>query len=117
MILNHINLTVSDVQATKAFLETYFGMRCAEGDEERKNFVAMFDDSNLVLTLMTGGRSTEIKYPGTFHIGFVQESETKVNEIYQRLKEDGFEVEAPQRHHAWTFYVMAPGGFSVEVMA
>ncbi len=37
------------------------------------------------------------------------------NEIYQRLIDDGFEIEPPQRHHAWTFYIQAPGGFTVEV--
>jgi catechol 2,3-dioxygenase-like lactoylglutathione lyase family enzyme len=31
--------------------------------------------------------------------------------------DDGFDVEPPQRHHAWTFYVQAPGGFTVEVLA
>jgi hypothetical protein len=49
--------------------------------------------------------------------GFGQESEERVNEIYQRLLDDGFEVEPPQRLHAWTFYVQAPGGFMVEVLA
>jgi lactoylglutathione lyase len=58
-----------------------------------------------------------VNYPSTFHIGFGQESEEKVNEINQRLKEDGFAVEPPQRFHAWTFYVQAPGGFTVEVLA
>ena len=111
MILNHVNLTVTDVPATADFLETYFGMRNGGGN---KGFTAMFDDSGLVLTLMKG---SQIEYPATFHIGFGQESEEKVNEINQRLKEDGFDVQPPERHHAWTFYVQAPGGFMVEVLA
>jgi len=40
-----------------------------------------------------------------------------VNEINQRLRDDGYAVDPPERHHAWTFYVQAPGGFTVEVMS
>ncbi|GHO57989.1 VOC family protein [Ktedonobacter robiniae] len=111
MKLNHVNLTVTDVPAATNFLETYFGLRNQGGN---KGFTVLFDDDNLVLTLMKAG---QVSYPGTFHIGFVQESEERVNEIYQRLKDDGFEMKPPERSHAWTFYVQAPGGFLVEVLA
>jgi hypothetical protein len=50
-------------------------------------------------------------------IGFIQESEERVNEMYRRLKDDGFAVEPPKRSHAWTFYIAAPGGFTIEVAA
>lgn len=112
MKLNHINLTVTDVGAAKAFLMTYFGMKL--GGERGRSFAALFDDNGMVLTLMKG---KEVKYPATFHIGFGQESEEKVNEIYKRLIDDGFSANPPERAHAWTFYVEAPGGFTVEVMA
>lgn len=36
--------------------------------------------------------------------------------MYRRLKADGFDVQPPQRSHGWTFYVVAPGGFAVEVV-
>jgi hypothetical protein len=45
------------------------------------------------------------------------ESEAKVDEINRRLKQDGYAVAPPERHHAYTFYVDAPGGFSVELGA
>jgi catechol 2,3-dioxygenase-like lactoylglutathione lyase family enzyme len=110
MILNHINLTVTDVEAAAGFLEKYFGLQHHGGEHK---FRVLFDDQGMVLTLMKGG---QIKYPASFHIGFGQESEEKVNEINQRLKDDGFDVQPPQRSHAWTFYVQAPGGFMVEVL-
>ena len=110
-------MTVTDVQAAKNFLETYFGMRNPEGETGNKNFVILFDDNGLVLSLMKAPRGGKLEYPSTFHIGFGQESEAKVNEIYERLKADGFDAPAPERHHAWTFYILAPGGFTVEVMA
>ncbi|SHE94101.1 Glyoxalase/Bleomycin resistance protein/Dioxygenase superfamily protein [Seinonella peptonophila] len=110
MILNHLNLTVPDVTATKEFLEKYFDLKTyfVRG----KGFALLRDNHNLMLSLMKG---TEVKYPQTFHIGFGQESKEKVNQINQRLKEDGFDVKPPEQLHNWTFYVMAPGNFNIEV--
>lgn len=116
MRLNHLNLTVTDVPAAEKFLETYFGLRSQRGDGDNRNFVVLFDDNGLVLTLMKAGRAAEVNYPGNFHIGFIQESPEQVNAVYQRLKTHGFDVEAPQQHHAWTFYLQAPGGFTIEVL-
>jgi catechol 2,3-dioxygenase-like lactoylglutathione lyase family enzyme len=115
MNLNHLNLSVTDVPATVAFLETYFGLRNLRGETVNPNFTVMLDDSGLALTLMK--HSAEVRYPGQFHIGFVQASEEQVNDLYERFKADGFDVQPPQRAHAWTFYVQAPGGFTVEVLA
>jgi hypothetical protein len=40
-----------------------------------------------------------------------------VDEIYERLKADGFDVGSPGAYHgAWTFFVRAPGGFDIEVL-
>ena len=111
MKLNHINLTVTDVAAAAEFLEKYFGLHHQGGN---KGMAFLFDDEGLVLSLMKG---TEVTYPATFHIGFAQPSEEKVNEINQRLREDGYDVPQPEHHHAWTFYVEAPGGFTVEVLS
>ncbi|MEC0239496.1 VOC family protein [Paenibacillus dokdonensis] len=112
MKLNHLNLTVSDVKATVDFLVKYFGLQIR--NTRGNAFAVLFDDGGLVLTLMKG---KQISYPNTFHIGFIQESEDRVNEINQRMKDDGFDVDLPQRSHAWTFYVQAPGGFTVEVLS
>lgn len=117
MKLNHLNLTVTDVPAAADFLAKYFGLQRGEGGRTNKSFVVLFDDNGMVLTLMKAGHGQEVRYPSTFHIGFVQESEERVNEINRRMKDDGFEVNPPQRSHAWTFYVQAPGGFAVEVLS
>jgi catechol 2,3-dioxygenase-like lactoylglutathione lyase family enzyme len=117
MIMNHLNLTVTDAAETARFLEKYFGLRGMEGVEPKTTFAMLRDDNGLVLTLIRASRDTEVVYPATFHIGFIQESEARVNEINQRLKEDGYEVPPPARFHgSWTFYFTAPGGFTIEVL-
>jgi catechol 2,3-dioxygenase-like lactoylglutathione lyase family enzyme len=115
--LNHINLTVTDVQETYRFLETYFGMK---GNGGNNNIAFLTDENGMILTLtsMKVGKESEVKYPATFHIGFAQSSEGAVNEINKRLKDDGHDVPAPSRRHgSWTFYFRAPGGFTIEVLA
>lgn len=116
MILNHLNLTVTDVPQAHAFLQKYFGLHDKGGN---KNMAFLTDDQGLFLSLtgMKVGGETEVRYPANFHIGFGQESEAKVNEMNQRLKDDGYDVPRPSRQHgSWTFYFQAPGGFTIEVL-
>jgi len=65
MTLNHVNLTVFDALETRLFLEKYFGLRGQEGGN--RGFQVVYDDHNLVLTLIKG-RAEEVKYPPTFHV-------------------------------------------------
>lgn len=117
MKLNHLNLSVTDVGAARQFLETYFHLHGAGGNE---NIGFLRDDNGMVLTLthMNLGGETEVRYPQTFHIGFTQETEDAVNDINARLKADGYDVPPPSRQHgSWTFYFEAPGGYVVEVLS
>jgi catechol-2,3-dioxygenase len=116
MTLNHLNLTVTNVRESCKFLEKYFGL---QGKGGNNNIAFLSDDNGMVLTLtsMKLGRESEVKYPASFHIGFIQESEERVNEINKQLSEDGFDVPPPSRQHgSWTFYFLAPGGFTIEVL-
>jgi catechol 2,3-dioxygenase-like lactoylglutathione lyase family enzyme len=114
MKLNHVNLTVTDVRAAAEFLEKYFGLR-RMGGNAGMSFLS--DEDGFVLTLMKAGKAKPVAYPSTFHIGFFVASEETVNDTHRRLKEDGFDVAEPERHHAYGFYVEAPGGFTVELGA
>jgi lactoylglutathione lyase len=115
MKVNHINLTVNDVAGARELLTTHFGLRAPYPG--KKNFDVLFDDDEMVVTLIGAGRRNEVVYPETFHIGFIRATESEVDEINDRLREDGYEVDRPSRQHgAWTFYFEAPGGFTVEVL-
>jgi lactoylglutathione lyase len=115
MVLNHLNLTVPDVPQTRGFFETYFGFRCV-AERGRDALAVLIDESGFVLTLNNFDKVEQVEYPGAFHIGFMQSSRERVDEIYHRLKADGVEAEPPKEFHgAWTFYFRAPGGFLVEV--
>ena len=118
MKLNHINLTVTDVQEASDFLVKYFGMRSMGGNKGMGFLTDEENDWGFVLTLMKASEGTQSKYPGNFHIGFFIRDKETVGELYGRLKEDDFDVPAPEdTGHSYGFYVKAPGGFTVEVGA
>lgn len=89
MKLNHINLVVSDVAATTQLFEIYFGFSVAEikGD----NVIAILRGQDDFTLVIMSDRETPT-YPKAFHIGFMQDSEQQVTEIYQRLKDGGIDV-------------------------
>ena len=117
MNLNHLNLTVTDVQETRRFLEKYFAM---EGKGGNDNIAFLTDGNGMILTLtsMKLGGVTELKYPPNFHIGFGQTDAAAVDAINERLKGDGYDVPEPSKQHgSWTFYFTAPGNFTIEVLS
>jgi lactoylglutathione lyase len=118
MVLNHINLTVTNPLETQAFLIKYFGLKqMAKGND---HIAFLTDENGMILTLANVklGHETEVRYPATFHIGFGQPNPAAVDAINARLKADGFDVPAPSKQHgSWTFYFTAPGGFTIEVLA
>jgi lactoylglutathione lyase len=116
LILNHLNLAVSDVQKARDFLIKYFGLD-PKGLPGNAKIAILRDERGMVLTLTNFVGAVEVQYPGAFHIGFIQESPAKVDEMNARLKADGYEVDPPQRlHGSWTFYFNAPGGILIEVL-
>jgi catechol 2,3-dioxygenase-like lactoylglutathione lyase family enzyme len=116
MRLNHLNLTVPDVRKTREFFETYFGFRCLT-ERGQGALAVLADESGFILTLNNFDNVTKVEYPGAFHIGFMQDSRERVDEMYKRLTSAGFQAEPPKEFHgAWTFYFRAPGDFLVEVL-
>ena len=117
MKLNHLNVTVSNVPETHRFLEKHFALKGYGGREPGEAMSFLSDDNGMVLTLTRAAKGTEVRYPASFHVGFIQESEKRVDEINERLREDGYDVPKPARMHgSWTFYFKAPGGFTIEVL-
>ena len=116
MKLNHINLPVPDVNASRTFLETFFGMRSV-GEGENGSTVVLMDEGGSIVTLSNFNHADTVTYPGAFHIGFVQQSNENVDTVNRRLHAAGYALGEPKvLHGSYTFYVKAPGGFLVEVL-
>ena len=112
MKLNHVNLPVADVSATRDFFEKHFGFHCIAEPTDAN--VVLTDNAGLVLTISNFAHADEVTYPKRFHVGFMQDSDDKVDDIYERLKTAGLRPGRPENMHgARTFYFTAPG--TVEV--
>jgi len=94
MQLNHINLTVQDVEKVVALLVRYFDMNPL--DASRKNIQILRDDAGMIIAIMKGQSPI---YPPNFHVGFIQPSHEKVDEINARMIADGLDVEPPTAEH------------------
>jgi lactoylglutathione lyase len=114
MRLDHINLTVDDVIKASAFIKKHFGYKDAFEDNNA-GMAVLQDEHGMHINLMKGSNAT---YPKYFHIGFDMETEANVNAFYERLENDGMEIDPPE-HTAWgswTFHFKCPGGdFTIEV--
>jgi len=116
MRLNHINLAVPNVPQSRAFFETYFGLRCLMAPAP-ETLVVLADESDCVVTLSNFNKASDVSYPNAFHVGFIQPSREAVDVIHLRLQDDGHAVgPCKEFHGAWTFYFKAPGGFTIEVL-
>ncbi|EYB68057.1 hypothetical protein DEIPH_ctg029orf0071 [Deinococcus phoenicis] len=114
MRLNHINLSVTDVPATVALLETYFGLSRSEMPCNA-HMAFLRDESGFLLSMFRG---KDVTYPQTFHIGFLQDTPQQVRDLHARLTEGGFNPPAPSENHGrLTFYFQSGTGVTIEVEA
>jgi lactoylglutathione lyase len=115
MKLNHINLGVTDVAATVALFEKYFGLRVVN-HMPQNDFMAFTNDENDALISVF--KANDVVYPKIFHIGFLQDTVEQVNAIHAKLVAGGFDPgEAKEEYGRFVFYLQSPGGFMIEVSA
>ncbi|MBO9730081.1 MAG: VOC family protein [Chitinophaga sp.] len=98
MHLNHLNLTVKDVPATRTFFETYFNFRCT--DPKLNDSLSVLTGPDGFLLVLMNQRFNDKEnhtYPDAFHIGFYLDNQEAVMAMYQRLQDGGIVLEqAPQ---------------------
>jgi catechol 2,3-dioxygenase-like lactoylglutathione lyase family enzyme len=118
MQLNHLNLPVTNVAQAKAFFEKHFNFTCIE--VKGNDLMAILHGANgFVLTLMSPefNRNGNSTYPDAFHMGFLVNDRSKVQTMWQTLKNDGIvlDQEPHNMRGVFGFYFQAPGNILVEV--
>ena len=94
MYLNHLNLTVTNVNEAIYLFETYFDFKCIATKGE--NMVAVLkgiDDFELVLMNASMNQKGNTSYPDVFHIGFMLDDPEYVIKIHKKLKAGGIPLE------------------------
>ncbi|WP_100074116.1 VOC family protein [Chryseobacterium camelliae] len=88
MGLNHINLVIKEVDQAVSLFANHLGFNLITN---RNGKMAVLESSYQFVLVIWGqelNRKDKIpEYPENFHIGFYQEDENAVREIYNRLKE------------------------------
>ena len=115
MNLNHINLGITEIAPTVAMFESCFGLQQVPQMPTNDKMAFLTDDRGTLVSLF---KVKDTTYPKIFHIGFMQETAPQVHAMHGKLAAAGFEPDDPREDHGrLTFYVMAPGGFMIEVSA
>ena len=104
MKIEHIAMYVKDLEAARDFFVKYLGGRSNDGYHNRttgfRSYFISFDDGAR-LEIMTRPEVAEQDKPlagtGYAHIAFSVGSREKVDELTDRFREDGFEVESGPR--------------------
>ncbi|HWU13437.1 MAG TPA: VOC family protein, partial [Caulobacter sp.] len=88
MRLNHIDLPVPDVAATRDFFETWLGFT-HERTLGRDGLAILRDAAGLVLVLSRLRRDGAQTWPIPFHIGFHLDSPAAVSDLQARMAAGG----------------------------
>lgn len=114
MKLNHLDLQVTDVQASVSFFETHFGLTL---DSSRNSpAIAILSDGHGFVLVLQRKHAGAAGYPEGFHLGFLVDEVTEVEEAHRRLREAGVEVGPVERNNRGTMvYCRHTDGIVVEV--
>jgi catechol 2,3-dioxygenase-like lactoylglutathione lyase family enzyme len=123
MILNHLDLYVPDVTATRTFFEQYFGLR-HEATRGAGRLAVLYDDAGLELVISEpipkmGGADQVALGTTTYHIGFRLPSTKNVDAVFLGLQAgETQQIDPPRKMRGrYLFYCLAPGNILVEVSA
>lgn len=94
MQLNHLNLSVKDIPASRTLFETYFDFKCVDPKlNETLSVLHGPDGFILVLMHQKMNEKGNHTYPDTFHIGFYLEDKAAVKATWERLKSGGIQLD------------------------
>jgi len=121
MRLNHLDLHVRDVAATRDFFVEFFGFEHIE-TRGANSLAILRDETQFELVISRpvekfGGTDHTTIGAMTYHIGFMLPRRDDVDTLYIRLKDSGAEMRHEPREirGGWLFYCVAPGRILVEV--
>ena len=125
MGIEHVAMYVNDLEGARKFFETYFN---AESNDlyhnkttDFKSYFLTFDQGSRLEIMTKPGMQNEEKTlarTGLIHIAFQTGSKEKVDELTNRLKEDGYEVVSGPRTTGDGYYescVVALEGNQIEI--
>ena len=117
MILNHVELQVSNVKTAREFFEVHFGLRCTY--QRGEQIAILEDEGGFCFGVCNLHRGPPPVYPPDFHGGFVLKDVRQVREIYSRMKAAGVGIKFDLQEAGpnLAFQCLGPDAIPVEVRA
>jgi catechol 2,3-dioxygenase-like lactoylglutathione lyase family enzyme len=112
MKLNHLSFPSADTAATAAFFERHLGFTISGTWD--KCFILKRPGFDVVIDHVEGDKPA---WPRAFHVGFELPDLEAVNELYERFKAEGVEMETEifNNGRGSRFFCRAPGGVMFEI--
>lgn len=108
MVLNHINLVVKDVDKAVHLFAHYFGFNIIVNRNSKMAVLENNDHFALVIWGQILNKKENMpEYPENFHIGFYQQDQEAVWNIYKKLQEEQdlrLETESKPIRNTFGFY-------------
>ncbi len=119
--LRHVALKVSDVATSKAFYQTWFGMRVVWEPDAESVYMSSGVD-NLALHQIPSEdipKHQQSQGQSLDHLGFLMESPESVDQMYARVVEGGVRiVNHPKKHRdgSYSFYLADPDHIVIQIL-
>lgn len=114
MLLNHLSLTVKDLDQSAKFYAEHFGFHDRLHDDP--NFVMLQSSEGSIIALQPGAATTGVG--NTVHFGFNLPTVADVRAARERLVEEGLDVIVEQDDGRMLIIrVIDPDGYTVELFA
>ncbi len=113
MNINHLDLQVQDVAASRSFFEQYFGLQ-VQSSPSSPALVIMTCESGFVLVLQRAASAE--RYPEGFHLGFLVDDAECVRAMHARAVAENTPVSGVIVNGRGTMiYLSRPEGYFIEV--
>ena len=123
--INHIALSVSDIERSESFYNALLGFLGYEQGEKTEQFI-LWASSNAVITISPSNPESPNKHhdrysPGLDHLAFSADSREDVDRLYQYLVERGVEILEPPTQYSYmpSYYAVLfldPDGIKLELI-
>ena len=115
----HVALNVTDVEVSKTFYQTWFGMRIVWEPDAGNVYMSSGVDNLALHQIPHEKMPVDHQTQFLDHLGFVMESPESVDQLYERVVQAGVEILHHPKHHrdgSYSFYLADPDRIVIQIL-
>ena len=119
--LRHVALNVTDLEVSKAFYQTWFGMTIVWAPDAENVYMSSGVDNLALHQIPKEHVPAHQRGHGQVldHLGFIMGSPESVDQLYERVVKEGLEIiHHPKRHRdgSYSFYLADPDHVVIQIL-